>query len=51
MNSEEFDEEFDLEGHSALDRPIDLDRSMRLKYTIERIFDDNKELFERFENG
>lgn len=45
MNSEEFDEEFDL------DRPIDLDRSMRLKYTIERIFDENKELFERFENG
>ena len=39
MNSEEFDEEFDL------------DRSLRLKLVMEKIFEENKELFERLENG
>jgi hypothetical protein len=39
MNSDQFDEEYDL------------DRSMRLKIVIEKIFEENSELFERLENG
>lgn len=38
MNSEQFDEEFDL------------DRSMRLRKTIERVFEENAELLERLGN-
>lgn len=41
MNSNEFDEEFDLEGH------VMSDRSMRLKLLLEQIFNENAELLER----
>jgi len=39
MNSDQFDEEYDL------------DRSMRLKIVIEKVFEENAELFERLKNG
>jgi hypothetical protein len=44
MNSTEFDDEYDL------DRPTALDRSLRLKRVIEQVFEENKELLERLEN-
>ena len=50
MNSDEFDQEFDLEGHSGLDR------SLRLKKVLIDIFEKNAELLDRLgsdydENG
>lgn len=44
MNSAEFDDEYDLESPSALDR------SMRLKYAMEQVFEENAELFERLKD-
>ncbi len=44
MNSAEFDDEYDLESPSALDR------SLRLKKIIEQVFEENKELFERLKD-
>ncbi len=41
MNSNEFDEEFDLEEHAMSDR------SMRLKLLLEKIFNENAELLEK----
>jgi len=38
MNSAEFDDEYDL------------DRSLRLKYAIEQVFEENAELFERLKD-
>jgi len=38
MNEKDFDEEFDL------------DRSIRLRKVIERVFEENAELLERLEN-
>ena len=45
MNSTEFDDEYDLE------RPSALDRSLRLKRVIEQVFEENAELFERLKDG
>ena len=45
MNSTEFDDEYDLE------RPSALDRSIRLKRVIEQVFEENAELFERLKDG
>lgn len=39
MNSTEFDDEYDL------------DRSIRLKRVIEKVFEENAELFERLKDG
>lgn len=44
MNSAEFDDEYDLESPSALDR------SLRLKKIIEQVFEENKELLERLKD-
>lgn len=44
MNSDQFDDEYDLE------RPSAPDRSMRLKYVIEQVLEENVELLERIEN-
>lgn len=44
MNSDEFDEEFDLEGHAMSDR------SMRIKSLLEQIFNKDAELLERLKN-
>jgi hypothetical protein len=44
MNSTEFDDEYDL------DRPTALDRSLRLKRVIEQVFEENAELFERLKD-
>ena len=44
MNSDEFDQEFDLEGHAMSDR------SMRFKSLLEQIFNENAELLERLKD-
>jgi hypothetical protein len=44
MNSTEFDDEYDL------DRPTALDRSLRLKRVIEQVLEENAELFERLKD-
>lgn len=45
MNSAEFDDEYDLESPTALDR------SLRLKKVIEQVFEENAELFERLKDA
>ena len=41
MNSQQFDDEYDLES------PNGLDRSMRLKLVIEKVLEENADLLER----